>query len=418
MIFDFLFRFLFSRRAGAVIRRISWLTWGGLTVSVAALILVLSVMRDLNHRIEVRTLAAEPHLWVEVPGLSSAQLDLHPIVQKIRDKKDWQMTSEETQDVILRTMDGRFQGAIARGMTQNGLTTLLQLIEKAKSSTRDKKNPNIESLQTFDSELHTSEIILGSDLAHSLGVYEGDLLMVLPPESLLLPSGEAPAFERVRIKQLLTTNLADIDGKNIFYLKGEALRSFSGSPSRKQGFVVWTDNAKKVANYKEDLEQLSGVHVETWMERNSALFMALKLEKAVITLFLALASLVAGFSLISVMALLVSQKRKEMGLLQAIGLGPLALKKLLTGIGVGLGGLGLLSGGFLGASLSLYLESYPLKVLPDIYYDSEISALTDWNLILVVMVIGFLLSYFGSKAVGVGLYSQSPSELLRSQART
>jgi len=167
-----------------------------------------------------------------------------------------------------------------------------------------------------------------------------------------------------------------------------------------------------------EVEKVEGVRVQTWKERNSALFFALKIEKFVIGLFLSIAALVAGFSLLSVMGLLLSQKRKEMGLLQAMGLGPLAMRRLLVGIGVSLGAMGLLSGGLIGASLSLYLEHFPLRVLPDIYYDAEIPASTDWFLIFSTLTIGLILSYLGAWNVGGSIYRQSPSELLRNQSRS
>ncbi|MFN7728932.1 MAG: FtsX-like permease family protein [Bdellovibrio sp.] len=415
MTFDFLLRFLFSRRAGAVIRRISWLTLGGLTISVAALILVLSVMRALNERVQERTLATEPHLWVEVPGVSAQALETHPVAEKIKSKTAWRSFAEETQDVILRTMDGRFQGAVARGMTDEGLSVLLSQIE----SVGQKNKPSvIKPIPHPDDAMAQGEVFLGVDLAHSLGVFEGDPLMVLPPEGLLLPAGEAPKFEKVRVRRILTTNLADVDAKNLFFLRGKTLGALASSPSRHQGIVVWTNNASEVDAYKKDLQKLTGVQVQTWKERNSALFLALKLEKFVIGLFLGIAALVAGFSLLSVMGLLISQKRKELGLLQAIGLGPQAMRRLLVGIGVSLGGLGLVAGGLIGTTLSLSLEVWPLRVLPDIYYDAEIPASTDWFLIFVVLLIGFTLSYLGSFNVGAGLYKSSPSELLRNQSRS
>lgn len=402
-----------------MIRRISWLTWGGLTISVAALILVLSVMRALNHRIEERTLAADPHLWVQVPGASVRALETHPVLEKIKAYQGWRVYPEETQDAILRTQDGRFQGGVARGLTEEGLHDLIQGVEQMASKQNSptalvrQRNPLPD-----ESSLGPGEIILGVDLAHSLGAYEGDSLMVIPPESLLLPAGESPKFEKVRVKRILTTNIADVDAKNLFYVRSKTMNALRDSPSRQQAFVVWTDNSKKVDVYKAELEKLEGVRVQTWKERNSALFFALKIEKFVIGLFLSIAALVAGFSLLSVMGLLLSQKRKEMGLLQAMGLGPLAMRRLLVGIGVSLGAMGLLSGGLIGAGLSLYLEYFPLRVLPDIYYDAEIPASTDWFLIFSTLTIGLILSYLGAWNVGGGIYRQSPSELLRNQSRS
>lgn len=419
MILDFLVRFLFSPRAGAVIRRISWLTFGGLTVSVAALILVLSVMKALNSRIQDRTLAAEPHLWIDVPGITKPEvLEAHPVMAKINSHPEWSAHLQETQDVILRTLDGRFTGAMARGLSDQGLRMVFRQIEDV--NRRQRSGPTVIGGETFRDfgTLEKGEIFIGVDLAHTLGVFEGDSLMVIPPEGFLLPPGEAPRFEKVRVREILRTNLADIDAKVLFYRRGVTLASVTGGASRRIGIEIWLDDPNRVDQVRTDLEKLSGVRGETWKERNSALFFALRMERLVIGLFLSIAALVAGFSLLSVLGLLISQKRKELGLLQALGLGPLGLRRLLMGIGMGLGGLGLAAGGVLGTLVSLYLQFFPLRVLPDIYYDAEIPAETDWFLVALVLILGVVLSYVGSRNVGRGLYRTSPSELLRHQAHS
>lgn len=413
MVFDFLFRFLFSRRASSVIRRISWLSFFGLTISIAALILVLSIMKALNQRIEKRTLAAEPHLWVKVPDFPFDKIDTHPVYQKLKEHPEWKIAVEESQDIIFRTESGLFQGAIARGMTQDFYFDFLRGLAKIKG-----KNNFSDAELEVDYKLGPNEVALGVDLARALNVYVGDRLMVLPPESLLLTAGEALSYDQVIVKSILSTDIADVDYKNAFYISGLSLKKLKKSPSRQGAIVVWLNDSKLTDSVKEDLEKFDGVQVETWSHRNSALFLALKLEKSMIGLFLGLAASVAGLSLLSVMALLISQKKKEFGLLQSLGLGPEAMRKLLVGVGMGLASMGLFAGAIMGASLSLYLEFYPLKVLPDIYYDADIPAKTDWFLIAVVLLVGLVLSYFGSKAVGKKLYSLSPSELLRSQSRT
>lgn len=420
MTLDFLLRFLFSKRSGAVIRRISWLTFGGLTVSVGSLILVLSVMKALNLRIQERTLAAEPHLWVEVPGVTkSALLDSHPVLQKIRSHPEWKAHVQETQDVILRTLDGRFQGAMARGFSPDGLVLVLGQIEEVGRKQRNLPVTIGDRPRFYETaQLGKGEVLLGVELAHTLGVFEGDTLIVVPPEGFLLPPGEAPRIEKVRVKEILASNLSDVDSKTMFYLRTDTLLGFAGTASRRLGVEVWLDDAESADSVKADLEKLEGVKVQTWKERNSALFFALRMERTVIGTFLGIAALVAGFSLLSVLGLLISQKKKEMGLLQALGMGPVSLRRLLVGIGMGLGGLGIAAGGVLGTGLSLFLQFHPLRVLPDIYYDAEIPAQTDWTLIVFVIVTGLALAYLGSRNVGTWLYKTSPSDLLRNQART
>lgn len=431
----FLTHFLFSKRAGSVIRSISWLTYLGMSVSVAALVIVLSVMAALNRRVQERTLAAEPHLFVGVRGVD--QVDIlrdHPVNAKLSSYPGWTWHLVENQDVILRTAEGRFQGAVARGYDAQGLKLVLgqvRDVQKAQSASGSESGPETEtesgpgheseseseSNEDLELNLAGGEIIVGVDLAHSLGVFEGDYLMVLPPESLLLPPGETPIIERVLVRRILATNLSEVDSKAIFYKSTDTLKKLSKSASRHIGFEVWTTDSMKVDEYKNQVENLSGVYAETWKSRNSALFFALILEKLAIGVFLALASLVASFSLFSVMGLLISQKRREFGLLLVLGYSSRDVVNLISRIGIGLGFAGLLTGTVCGTLVSIYLEKYPLKILPDIYYDSDIPALVDPWFVGLVFVVGMLLVAIGAKLIAREMRGLNPSELLKSQAR-
>lgn len=396
MVFDFFYRYLFSSKASSLIKNISWLSVIGLSISVTSLVVVISIMTALNHNIEDRTLAVEPHLTASVMGVKSATLlEAHPVVSKLREDPSLRVSVYEEQDVILRTLDGQFKGALARGMMPESLDRFLFEIEKLKDKEFAKKNDLPNPLVPVEN-LGPQEILIGIDLAISLGVFEGDSLMVVPPEALLLPVTETPKFERVTIKRIISTNLAAIDGQNIYYNRENTLGSFSQSQSRQTLIEVWMPKAFLASELKEQLAGFSDVRVSTWKEKNSALFLALRLEKTAITLFLSLAAILAGFSLVSVLLLLVSQKKKEIALLQAIGLSQLKVRDLFFKIGLCLAAMGILSGLILGSGLSFWLEKYPLNILPDIYYDSEIPAYLDGSFVFIVFFVAFAIAALGS----------------------
>ena len=171
---------------------------------------------------------------------------------------------------------------------------------------------------------------------------------------------------------------------------------------------------EKAQDVKAELSPLLGsVRVETWQERNSALFFALRMEKTVITIFLSMAALVAGFSLLTVLTLLTSQKRREIGLLRALGFSKRELEVLFARLGYGLALMGVGGGLLFGLLVSFYLEKYPLNVLPDIYYDSQIPAKVDFGFIAVVVLVAGFLSWLGSWAAAQSAVQESPSDSLR-----
>lgn len=423
MLWDFFWRFLFSKRAGSIVRKISWLSFAALTVSVASLVIVMSVMKALNTNIRNRLLAVEPHLVIELSDNQNAAAVMAQIEERQVLRPEWRVYPFEVQDVILRSVEGRFRGAVARGLTTESLDWIMSEIRRARLDEKrvDLPTPAPEvsgqgTVLEERGELEAGEIMVGLDLAHSLGIFEGDSLTVVAPEGLLLPSGETPPFERVMVKSILSTNLQDFDGEGLFYLQGKTLASFRSSASLRRGFEIWTKDSSDAEAQKDELvRRLEGlpVKVQTWQDRNAALFLSLRLEKLVIGLFLSIAALVAGFSLLTVLGLLISQKTREIGLLQAIGLSRREVFFLFQGLGVRLTAVGLFCGCFIGLVISFYMELYPLRVLPDIYYDSTVPAEVDLPFVFFIVVVGYLLSYFGGVLITRPLARFQPTELLR-----
>ena len=410
MLWDFFSHFVLFAPQKSVVRRIARLTVAGLIVSVAALIVVLSVMTALNRNQRERTLAVEPHLTIEPQsGTTLINFEKHESLVKLHSLFPSEMQVFETQDVILRSLDGRFHGAVAKGLKFNAIKSMLENVQKI---SHKQGLSNFESYTAL-SEPAADEIYLGTDLAHSLGVFEGDNLLVIPPESLLLPPSEAPRFERVKVRQILTTNVAQVDGQLLYYVAGKSLKSLQNSASLRRGAEIRFPDPETADQAKEELLAFKDLKIQTWKERNSALFFALRLEKTMMGTFLGMAILVASLSLVSVLSLLISQKTKEIGLLGALGFSQNGVQSLFTQIGFLLAVIGMGTGALVGTAISLYLEFFPLNILPDIYYDSEIPAEVQWGVILMILVIGLGVAAWGARFAVRTLKNQSPSNLLR-----
>lgn len=413
MILEFFQKYLFSARAGSVIKRISWLSVISLGVSVAALIVVMGVMTALNRNTTKRLLSVEPHLQIEVPGIENSNLlEVHPLAEKLRSDGEHKVYVSERQDMILRTLDGRFTGAIGRGIDLENLNERLRAIENVTAL----PNHEPEKAPPLDFILGEQEIMIGADLASNLKIYEGDTVLAFAPEALLLPVGEIPRYERLRVARVISANLSDVDSQAVYYLRGKSMGSLKNSLSLKRFLEVWNLKGKDAALEKTELlADYPGILVTTWQERESALFMALRLEKFIIGMFLSISGLIASFSLISLMVLLISQKQREIGLLQAIGLSVRRVKHLFFSLGLGLGVAGICGGALVGIAIVLYLQAWPLQILPDIYYDNTIPAYFDVVFISSVIIVGLTIAALGSFVSAKQAILLSPSQSLRSK---
>jgi lipoprotein-releasing system permease protein len=409
---DIFRHYLLSRRAGSLIRTVAWLCMCGVGLGVMALVVVTSVMNGFNDQIRRRLLAVEPHLIVKVPHISQAEaLKNHPVFKDLSERVGVRAEVYESQEVIIRTVDGLFQGAIGRGVEPGTLGYMMREAKKAMSSKVDVDTPPVSD-ETM--KLAPGEVFLGIDLARAMGIFEGDKLTVIPPEALLLPQGEAPPFERVTVKGFLQTNIEDIDGNMIFFGRGQTFSTFRGSPSREVGIEVRIPDPENVDDLKKEL-QSKGAVVETWIDRNSALFYALRMEKIAMSVFLGLAALIASFSIVTVLVLLLTQKRKDIGLLMALGLSPTQTRWLFVRVGLLLSSFGILAGLIVGLAICVVVNKYPLPILPDYYYDATIPATIDARFIVGILIAAAVIAYISADLPARSSTAELPSEALRSQ---
>lgn len=414
MLVGHLFRhFIFSKRAGALVKRISWLSMIGISISVTAFLVVLFVMNGMNATIKKRILGLEPHLYVQVAGVSSASLlEASPVFQRLKETPENKAYVYETQDVIIRSQDGQFRGGIARGVNKESLSYFIDQLQQMEKKSQSKDSPTyFWDPQDVPGD---GEILMGVDLAQTLGVFEGDYVTIVSPSGLLLPPGETPKFERVKIKRIISTSLADVDAQYIFYQREKTLGALAKEGLRKLGIEVWLADESTVNQVKEDLLKFDDVSVETWMDRNSALLYALKLEKLTIGTFLGLAGMIAGSSILTVLALLLSQKKRDIAILRTIGFSAKQTVRTFTLLGFLLASVGVVTGVILGTGISLYVQAHPLQLADShIYYDPSIPALVDFSLVFGVLIISGLIAWFGAYIPARTAAEVEPSDALR-----
>lgn len=413
---DLFKHYLFSRRAGAVVRVVAWLCILGVALGVMSLIIVLSIMNGFNHSMKSRLLAVEPHLILNFAGVSEVKnLETLSITQELASRKDLESRIFETQEVMLRTVDGFFGGGIARGVDAEGLRSILREMQKV-------SNHSVQATQTpieiggpeapEDIDLGAGEVLMGVDLAKSLGVFPGEKLTVIAPEALLLPAGELPEFERVTIKGLISSNVADVDSKILFYNRKLTFANLRDAASREVGLEIRLPDPEDYPAYKKEFEG-KGAKVTSWVDRNSSLFYALRMEKMTIGTFLGLSALIASFSIVTVLVLLLTQKRKDIGVMMAMGLSPKKTQRVFLGVGLILSGLGLAGGLIFGITFCWIISTFPMDILPNIYYERTIPARLDPWLLVVILIFAVLISLLSAYFPARRHTRLSPAEALR-----
>lgn len=449
--FTFFYRYLFSKKANSVVRRVSIICFLGLTVSIGSLLIVFNVMGGLGRAIEERFLATEPHVIISFENINSPQFikeQKNKIQETLRKNELNKGVSDfyffETVDLVIRTTDGAFSGAVARGYDSLYLEKFLKSVNselKLSSKTDILDNVSLKqeqenlinklpvensSIQVEAVHLGTKElffvkqkekikdkknIIMGLGLASELNLYEKEPIDLIPAENLLLPPGEPIQFEPAQVDLIISTQNAVWNSSYIFYDRGN-FPFLRESSSYGSGFEMRLKEPRDFLLYKTALEQ-EGFLVEVWPERNSSVFFALKVEKIIMSLFLSLAGIITLLAVCSLLVLLMVQKKKEMGALMAIGLPLRKIQNLFIGVGLVLCSLGMLGAGLFSLSVCLFLRYSNIPYLAQFHSSAKFPV--EFNaLFMIVLFIGiFILAFFGCLLSVRSQFRYSPAELLK-----
>ena len=213
-------------------------------------------------------------------------------------------------------------------------------------------------------------LIVGQELARALRLVVGDRVTVVSPRGDLGPTGPIPKTRAFRIAGIFYSGMYEYDMKHAYIDLGVAQR-FLRAEGRVSGLEIKVDDVERAPAVARELASSvarSPLRVRDWQMMNQQLFGALALEKLAMFITLGIAVLIAGFSVFGTLTLLVQEKRREVGILKAMGtsarsvIGIFVLEGLLIGAAGGLMGLGL---GFI---LTFAAEHFGIRMNPEVYY--------------------------------------------------
>ena len=451
----FFYRCLLSKRSNSVIKRVSIICLLGLMVSFASLIVVFSVMDGLGQSIKEKFLAAEPHIIISLKESSSQfiQEQNKKIEQILKGSGIYSEISDfyffETTELVIRTSEGAFSGAIAKGYDSNRFKQFLGTVlspqinniaehildnaSKAEYLNLSNKNTSSHSkpvikieeteiegeklfvLKQQNPDQHQKHIIMGLSLANELNLYEGENVHLIPAENLLLPPGEPIHFELAKLEYVISSHNEAWNSAYIFYDTRD-FPDFKKNSSYSSGFEIRLKDPEKYLLYKNILEK-HGYLVEAWPERNSAIFFALKIEKTIMSIFLSLAGLTTLLAVSCLLVLLVVQKKKEIGILMAMGFPIQKIKKLFIKVGLLLCSLGLLGGGILGWSICTFLKYFNIPYLHQFLPGGRFPI--DFNVwfIVTIVICAICFSFLSSWISVRSQIRLRPSDLLKTTVR-
>ena len=333
------FRYLKTRKKDGFLNIISIFSFIGISLGVAVLIIVMSVMNGFRTELISKIVGFNAHVTVK-PYENSISLDkLNDNNLKLISKE---LIFSNSGEAIVISKDYT-KGLVLRGYSSKNFPKL-DVVKKGKLI----GEPN---------QLLDNSISIGKELSFNLGLNIGDRVSIMSPVGIETIIGSLPRQETFIISSIFDSGLADFDA-NIAFINLDTLESFFDLDKKKRNLEIYLNNPSNIDEIKNQIQKIfDNEFVYTWADMNSSLFSALKVERNVMFIILSLIIIVAAFNIISGLTILVKNKTRDIAILKSIGVLNKSIIKIFFLIGVIIGTTATFFGIFLGVMFSLYIEN-------------------------------------------------------------
>ena len=387
-------RYLRSRRKDTVISVISLISFVGIMLGVATLIIVMAVMNGFRDELLNRILGVNGHLIVE--PIDRVFDDYAGVAGRIEGVEGVRYAIPLVQGQVLATgRVGAGTGALVRGVREQDIEKMTLVAENIKQGT----------LEGFD---QSEGVAIGKRMAVSLGLAVGDGIQLVAPEGDVTPFGVTPRQKIYPVVAIFEVGMSEYDGSIIYMPLSEAQLYFN-SEGVVQSIEVFVDDPDAVDALRGPVEVASQrqIFVTDWRQRNQTFFSALQVERNVMFMILTLIVLVAALNIISGLIMLVKDKGRDIAILRTMGATSGSVMRIFMMTGAAIGVTGTIAGVLLGVVVCLNVESIrqffswlsgTTLFNPELYFLSQLPAKMDASetisVVLMAMVLSFLATLF------------------------
>ena len=333
------FRFLRARKKDGFLNVISIFSFIGISLGVAVLIIVMSVMNGFRTELINKIVGFNAHITVkpyeniiEIEKLKQNNLKLISNELILSNSGEAIMIKSETS-----------KGIVLRGYAIDDFPKLE--LAKNKNFLGNKNN------------LSKNFISIGKELSFTLNLDIGDDITIMSSSGIETIIGNIPKQKTFTVVSIFESGLVDFDN-NIAFINLSTLEEFFNLDKDNRNLEIYLKNPQKIEDQKEIVQKIfKNEFVYSWSDMNSALFSALKVERNVMFIILSLIIIVAAFNIISGLTILVKNKTKDIAILKSIGVLNKSIIKIFFLVGVIIGTSATIFGIILGVTFSIYVEN-------------------------------------------------------------
>ena len=390
-------RYLRAKRREAFISLITLISILGVTISVMTLDIALSVTTGFEQDLRNRILGFTPHVIVTSYG--GPVVEIPKLMNLI----------EKTPGVVAAAPYVYVQAMVAYGASVSGVFIRGVEPERANSvvdvarflrvgSFEEMGKPHtvkvIEQGESRDVSL--TGVVIGIDLAKQLGIGEGNAITVILPVGTPSALGMIPHVKRFAVVGIFDSGMAEFDSSLIYMSLADA-QALVGLKDAVTGIELRTTS---IENAHETAAQLvrEGLgfpyEARDWMQMNRNVFVALRLEKLVYFLVLSLMLVVAGFSILATLIMVVMEKRKDIAILKSMGATDASVAAIFVLKGLVIGLVGAVAGNLGGLGISWLISKYKLPLPHGVFFTQTVPVVIVPEYFVAVTIAAFVVCLF------------------------
>ena len=386
------FRYLKPKKKEGFLNIISIFSFIGISLGVAVLIIVMSVMNGFRTELVNKILGFNAHIIVK-PYSKSIDVSKFSNKNLITFSKNLILTNSGEGVLISKDLT---KGLVLRGYSVEDFLKL-EFIKKGNFIGNSNK-------------LTDNGISIGRNLSLDYDLKLGDKISIMSTSGVQTIVGTLPKQETYLITSIFDSGLADFD-RNIAFLNIESLESLFDINSSERSLEIFLNKPLDIDTIKPKIQKIFNEEsIYTWADMNSSLFSALKVERNVMFIILSLIIIVAAFNIISGLTILVKNKTRDIAILKSIGVQNNSITKIFFMVGFFIGTSATFFGIFLGVIFSIYIENirfflssiFNISLFPEeIYFLSKMPSEININSIVIIalcsIIITILVSIYPAK---------------------
>ncbi|HEY3325618.1 MAG TPA: lipoprotein-releasing ABC transporter permease subunit [Novimethylophilus sp.] len=404
-------RYTRAKRRNHFISFISMTSMLGIALGVAALIVVLSVMNGFQNELRTRILGVASHL--QISGSNNALADWQGVVNFVKGSPQVRAAAPYIMAQGLLSLDQAVQGAMVRGILPAEEDKVAEL------------GAHMKVGRLSDLKAGEFGIVLGAELAQSIGASLGDKVVVMAPQGQFTPTGVVPRIKQFRVVGIFQVGMYEYDATLALIHMDDAAKLYRMGDKVSGVRLKLADLYQAPRIARELAAQLAGhgaYYISDWTEQHANFFRAVQMEKRVMFVILTLIVAVAAFNIVSTLVMAVTDKRADIAILRTLGASPGSIMKIFIVQGALIGCIGTLIGALGGVVLALNIDvvvpaiehTFGVQFLAkDVYYISDLPSQLQWGDVATITGVSLVLSLLATLYPSWRAAKTNPAEALR-----